>query len=198
MTGVNRVTVFILAGGRSTRMGSDKALLPWRGTTLLEHALATGRQIAEAVKVIGPRARYAKFHPQVVEDEFANSGPLAGIHAALGATDSDCNVVLSVDTPLVGAAFLQYLLKRAEAKPEALATVPHADGGVQATCAVYRREFRSIAEDQLRRGHYKIGDALKLARVEYVKDEEMRVAGFDPTIFANLNTPEEFAKAGER
>ncbi|HEY3927226.1 MAG TPA: molybdenum cofactor guanylyltransferase [Candidatus Koribacter sp.] len=194
---MNGVTVFILAGGRSTRMGRDKALLVLEGKTLLERALETARDVAGEVAIVGARERYAEFGVNVVEDEFQQCGPLGGIHAALGASHTELNVILSVDTPLVSAGFLRYLLKRAQAQPDALATVPDADGGVQGTCAVYRRPLRAVAEQQLKKGKYKIAETLALVRVEYVEENEMREAGFDPAMFANLNTPEEFARAGE-
>lgn len=198
MTGVNGVTVFILAGGRSTRMGRDKALLRLGGKTLLEQSIEIGRGVNESVKVIGARERYSDFGAEVVEDEFQQCGPLGGIHAALGASDSELNVFLSVDMPMVSAEFLRYLVTRAQAKPDALATVPDADGGIQGTCAVYRRPFRAVAEQQLKRGKYRVTETLGLVRVEYVEENEIREAGFDPAkLFKNLNTPEEFTQAGE-
>ena len=198
MAGVQDASIFILAGGRSTRMGSDKALLRLGSKTLLERALLLGVQLGGNVKVVGARERYAEFGAEVVEDEFQQCGPLAGIHAALGASATELNLLLAVDTPMVSAEFLRYLVKRAAATTDALATVPDADGGIQGTCAVYRRPFRAVAEQQLRRGKYKITDALALVRVEYVEENEIREAGFDPAkLFANLNTPEEFARAGE-
>lgn len=193
MTGVKDVAAFILAGGLSTRMGTDKALLLMDGQTLLERALATVRFVAEDVKIVGPRERYASF-ANVVEDEFQGCGPLGGIHSALGNSRHELNLVVSVDTPLLTTDFLGYLLQRAQGQPDALATVPDANGGVQGTCAVYRRPFRAVAEQQLKRGRYKITDTLALVRVEYVEESEMRDVGFDPAMFANANTPEEFAR----
>lgn len=194
MTGVKGVSAFILAGGLSTRMGLDKALLKLEGTTLLERALDKAREIAQTVTVVGSRERYASFGVPVVEDEFPRCGPLAGIHAGLGASQSELNVVLSVDTPFVTIGFLRYVLDRAGQESDALAIVPDAAGGVQGTCAVYRRPFRAVAEQQLKRGRYKITETLALVRVEYVEEDEMRSAGFDPAMFANLNTPEEFSQ----
>lgn len=175
------------------RMGTDKALLQMDGITLLERAIGKTHAITDTVKVVGSRERYNAFGAAIVEDEFDQCGPLAGIHAALGASQSELNVVLSVDTPLVTTDFLRYLLERAEKQTDALAVVPDAAGGVQGTCAVYRRPFRAVAEQQLKRGRFKITETLALVRVEYVEEEEMRSAGFDPEIFANLNTPEEFS-----
>ncbi len=175
-------------------MGTDKAVLRLGDRTLLERAIAKAHEISDSVMVVGARDLYAPFGAEVVEDEFAQCGPLAGIHAALGVSRSELNVVLSVDTPFVTAEFLDYLLQRAQKAADALAMVPDAGGGVQGACAVYRRPFRAVAEQQLKRGRYKLTETLALVRVEYVEEAEMRAAGFDPAIFANLNTPEEFAQ----
>ncbi len=192
--GVSGVSMFILAGGHSTRMGADKALLQLGGKTLLERALGKAREVSDSVMVVGKGELYASFGAPIVEDEFPECGPLGGIHAALGTSRSELNIVLSVDAPLVTTAFLRFMVERAEASTDALAVVPDAGGGVQGTCAVYRRPFRAVAEQQLKRGRYKVTDTLALVRVEYVEEDEIRAAGFDAAMFANLNTPEEFAK----
>ena len=188
----------MLAGGQSTRMRSDKAMLLYQEKTLLEHAVETLRRVTQEVAVLGSPERYARFGVPVIEDEFPQCGPLGGIHAALATSTAELNLVIPVDTPLVTAEFLHYLLQRAARNSNAIAVVPEADGGVQATCAVYRRPFRSWAERHLKEGNNKIGAVLAVVAVEYVTEEEIRFAGFDPAMFANLNTPEEFSKAVAR
>jgi len=86
MAGVKGVSAFILAGGLSMRMGTDKALLQMDGITLLERAIGKTHAITDTVKVVGSRERYNAFGAAIVEDEFDQCGPLAGIHAALGAS----------------------------------------------------------------------------------------------------------------
>src|SRR6267378_5266072 len=78
------VTAFILAGGKSTRMGTDKAFAALDGRTLLARALDLARSVAPDVRVVGDAAKFAAFAP-VVEDVFRDCGPLGGIHAALRA-----------------------------------------------------------------------------------------------------------------
>lgn len=187
-------SVFILAGGQSTRMGTDKALLLLDGISLLERAIELARQVTSKVFILGPREKYGSMGVDTVQDEFAGCGPLAGIHAALGISETDLNLIISVDTPFMTSQFLQYLLDRASAQPDALAVVPDAAGGLQGTCAVYRRPFRAVAGQQLKRGRNKVADVYPLVRMEYVDEQEIHAAGFDPAIFANLNTPEEFAR----
>src|SRR5512140_2923630 len=105
---------FILAGGTSSRMGADKALLAFRGHTLLGHALQLAVAVAGSCHIVGSRQKYEKYGA-VIEDVFPGQGPLAGIHAALRASATDFNLVLAVDTPLIGVDFLRHLLARAQA-----------------------------------------------------------------------------------
>jgi len=184
------VTAFILAGGRSSRMGSDKALLSFGGQTLLERALQTAEAVAERSFIVGPRERYAAFG-EVIEDAYAGCGPLAGIHAALTASNTDLNLMLSVDMPLMTASFLSWLLQKAKAAEE-LIVVPDALGGLQPLCAVYRRQVRGIAEQALQKGDYKIGKVFALVPTRYLSEQEITASGFSITIFSNVNTREEF------
>ena len=185
------VSAFVLSGGRSTRMGSDKALLTIRGKTLLARALGLGHRITHRVAIVGPRDRYAGMKERVVEDEFQNCGPLAGIHAALQATETDLNAILAVDMPFVPPDFFAYLIERAGSSPGVLVVVPRVAGIVQGTCLVCRRAFRTTCEQRLRLGCYKLEDAIQSVRSEYIEEEEIRIRGFDPAIFRSLNTPDD-------
>jgi molybdopterin-guanine dinucleotide biosynthesis protein A len=171
-------------------MGSDKALLSFGGQTLLERALQTAAAVAERIAIVGPRERYARFG-EVIEDAYADCGPLAGIHAALGATTTDLNLMLSVDMPLMTASFLGWLLQTAKAAEE-LIVVPDALGGLQPLCAVYRRQVRGIAEQALQKGDYKIGKLFALMPTRYLSEQEIVANGFSTTIFSNVNTRDEF------
>jgi molybdenum cofactor guanylyltransferase len=188
--GVDDVTAFILAGGRSTRMGTDKALLSFGKQTLLERVLEAAAIVANKVVIVGPRERYARYG-DVVEDVFPDCGPLGGIHAALCVTQTDLNLVLSVDTPLMSSDFLAWLLDQARASSQ-LIVVPEALGGLQPLAAVYRRPLRAVAEQALKSGDYKIGHLFPLAPTRYVAEAEICAAGFSPMIFRNVNTTEEY------
>src|ERR1700675_3232285 len=116
------VTAFILAGGKSTRMGADKAFVTLDGRTLLARALQLARSISQDVRIVGDPAKFAPFAP-VVEDGFRDCGPLAGIHGALRASTKELNLILPVDVPFVLPTLLQYMIMRAK-NTAATATVP--------------------------------------------------------------------------
>ena len=145
---MEEVSAFVLAGGKSSRMGADKAFVELGGHRLLARALALAGAVASDVRIVGSAQKFTG-QGRVVEDEFPNCGPLGGIHAALRASQSELNLVLAVDLPFVEVGFLKYLLTEAEAS-KAVVTVPHTGGGWQPLCAVYRREFAAVAETALR------------------------------------------------
>jgi len=187
---VGSVTAFVLAGGRSSRMGSDKALLTFHDQTMLARALSTAAAVAGKVVIVGPRERYARYG-EVIGDLYAGCGPLGGIHAALSATGTDLNLLLSVDTPLMTAEFLGWLLERARNAGEWM-VVPDALGGRQPLCAVYRRPVQALVEQALKDGDYKIGHMFSRAPTLYIPEMEICEAGFSPEIFSNVNSPEEY------
>ena len=95
---MDSVTGFVLAGGKSSRMGKDKAFLQIFGRTLLAHALELAKAATGSAWIVGSREKFAAFG-QVAEDIYPGHGPLAGIHKALTSTQTDLNLILAVDMP---------------------------------------------------------------------------------------------------
>jgi len=188
------LAAFILAGGRSTRMGADKAFVLLAGRTLLARALDLARTLTSEVRIVGDPAKFAAFAP-VVEDQFPGCGPLAGIHAALHSSQTELNLVLAVDTPFLTPALLRCILGRAKDSESAMVTVPRTAQGWQPLCAIYRREFAFIAETALRSGQYKIGALFEEAHTQAIEEPELQSAGFSSDLFRNLNTPEDVLQA---
>ena len=184
---------FVLAGGRSSRMGSDKAFLQFGGRTLLVRALDLLHALTPEVCIVGPAAKFAA-HGPVVEDRHVGRGPLAGIHAALSASSTELNLILAVDLPFVTESLLRFIVEQARAS-DALVTVPRIAGGYQPLCSVYRRAFASVAQAALERGRNKI-DALFVATTTRILGEsELRRFAFSAVMFENLNTPEDLRRA---
>src|SRR5579864_6776203 len=146
-----QVSGFVLAGGKSTRMGQDKAGLELNGSTLLEHALAALRGVCRDVSILGSYELYGQLAP-VYEDIFPGCGPLGGIHAALTNSQTQYNLIIAVDTPFVVPEFLSYLAERAIAAA-AVVTTPEIDDYTQPLCTVYSLDFLAIAEHALRLGN---------------------------------------------
>jgi len=175
----------VLAGGQSTRMGRDKALLPFRGGALAAYVAATVAAAAGSAVLIGDPQKYGHLGYPAIPDRTPGAGPLGGIETALSCTAADWNLVLACDMPAVSADFLRELLDAGE-RCGADALVPAGPSGrLEPLCAVYHRRAAAALRRALDRGVRKVTEAL---------------AGLDaapwPVIdsacFANLNTPEEW------
>jgi len=149
---------FVLAGGRSSRMGTDKALLLLDGAPLIAHALGKTKELGPSARIAGSRSDLAAYAP-VVEDLRPDCGPLGGIEAALAASESDLNVFIPVDVPLLPSVFLQWMLTRA-AITGASAIIPLLLGRPQPLCSVLRRGLLPAISLALDQGKFKVMDAL--------------------------------------
>lgn len=191
------VTAFVLAGGKSTRMGTDKALVMFEGRTLLDRALETARRVSRGVFIAGDPQKYSSFGP-CIPDVYTQCGPLGGINAALRSTQTEFNAMLAVDLPFVTGELLQFLLDRARDSAAAIVTVPRSDHGLQPLCAVYRREFVTPAEQALRGKRYKIDAIFDSKSTQLIEEDALRAAGFSSKMFRNLNSPGDIAEAKEK
>lgn len=184
---------FVLAGGRSSRMGREKALLEFEGTTLLERALGVLREATLEAAIVGAREKFERFAP-VIEDVYPGRGPLGGIHAALTASQAEWNFMLAVDLPFVTAELLRFLLGRAR-ESGCQATVPRIGNGYQPLCAIYRKGFGERAGRALEAGENKIDRLFVPETTRVVADDELARFAFTAAMFENLNTPEEYERA---
>jgi molybdopterin-guanine dinucleotide biosynthesis protein A len=187
------LSAFVLAGGRSSRMGSDKAFIELEGRTLLARALDLLRVITPEVSLVGPADKFAAYGA-VIEDVFVGCGPLAGIHAALSASMTELNLMLAVDLPFVPQSLLRFIVEQARAS-DMLVTVPRIAGGFQPLCAVYRRGFAPLAETALKAGNNKIDALFASTTVRILEEPELGRFAFSACMFENLNTPEDLRRA---
>ena len=193
---------FVLAGGRSKRMGTDKALLHYGGRPLIEHAVDLLRAAGVDPHIVGARPDLDAYAP-VIEDLRPGCGPLGGIEVALASSNSDANLFLPVDLPLLPPVFLRYLLERASITG-ASATIPTLGGRHEPLCAVYRRDLLAGIRRSLESGNYKvihaIENAAKSSEMDLFSAEAVAATRddwpLDPPLyrcFQNLNTPADLA-----
>src|SRR3954471_18227590 len=183
---MEQVTAFVLAGGRSARMGRDKSSLLLGNRTLFVRAIEIAHAAGDGVFVVGRRtgleAAAANAGVSLIEDEFVGQGPLAGIHAALKASSTDLNFILAVDMPFVTPALVRYLVQRA-ARTDALVVVPRTGEHLHPLCAVYRRAFAVIAEKALAAGKNKIDALFSSGVADFISEEDLTSAGFTASMF---------------
>lgn len=176
---------FVLAGGKSTRMGRDKALMEWRGRTLLDHMVALLSSVTDRVDVVG------RDH---LPDHVPDRGPLGGIATALEVSEADANLVVAVDLPLLTTEFLKYFLARFE-KSHSAVFVCNIESRFPLCMGFRKRILKDILE-RLSRGERSIHGLITGGKSGFVSEDELRQAGFDRNIFTNFNSPEDFRRAG--
>jgi molybdenum cofactor guanylyltransferase len=198
---------FVLAGGRSSRMGTDKALVRLCGEPLIAHAVRILREAGLAVSVAGGAPVLTAFAP-LVEDRQPGLGPLSGICAALASTSARWAVFLSVDLPLLPSSLVVCLLQHARITGRAV-TVPSINGFAQTFPAVVDRAILPMLERELESGRggsfsafqaaaQGLGDAVRVVPVEMlVQAGQIAHPSGLPTAqwFLNLNTEEDLRRA---
>ena len=200
------VAGFVLAGGQSSRMGTDKALLDFAGEPLVVHALRILRQARLTASIAGARSPLQALAP-VVSDSEPDRGPLSGICAALASTSATQALILSVDMPLLPQSLVALLLEEAQ-KGEPLVTVLSMNGFVQTFPVVIRREALPWMRTTLETGQggclaafqsaaVSMGQSMKIVQVDQAVNEGKLSAIELPVEdwFLNVNEPADLARA---
>ncbi len=104
------ITGIILAGGKSTRMGSDKGLISFNGSLFIEHIIKALKPLVQDIIIVSNNSNYDTFGYKRVSDIIKNSGPLAGLYTGLHYSNTENNLVLSCDIPLINTLVLKLLL----------------------------------------------------------------------------------------
>jgi molybdenum cofactor guanylyltransferase len=187
---------FVLAGGRSSRMGRDKALVKLAGKPLVAWALDVLRGAGLAARIAGARADLSAF-AAVVADEAVDAGPLSGVCSALGAAEAEWAVFLPVDLPLIPPTLISFLTEHARLTGAAV-TVASLNGFAQTFPAVVRRDALLVLRAELDAGRLGAFAAFVSAGVQVVPVEMVPVQderGWPAhRWFWNVNTPGELQR----
>jgi molybdopterin-guanine dinucleotide biosynthesis protein A len=192
------LSLAILAGGPSSRMGQDKALMPLLGRPLIQRVLERLSRIAdEVILSTNAPAEYAFLKIRTLPDMKAGQGALGGLYTILEAAKYPHVAAVACDMPFASPALFEYELELS-LKNEADVVIPSTAEGLEPLHAIYRRETcLPIIRAALEAKSYKMTGWLHEANVRVVPPEV--TVQFDPKglAFKNLNTPEEFAQAEE-
>jgi molybdopterin-guanine dinucleotide biosynthesis protein A len=195
----------VLAGGKSSRMGIDKAFLKLDGATFLERAVNALESVCEnRVKIVlnQTQAHFIENFPRPISylfDVYKNRGPLGGIHAALKDSDTDFSLILACDLPLVSFETIKTLAQIVLHAPENFAAfVPReTDGRFQPLCAAYNaKKCLPVIEEMLKtETSASMKDFLRRIPVRFIEQSEL-TAGETQNLFFNVNCPSDFRQLG--
>ena len=174
----------ILAGGKSSRMGQDKALLPLHGIPMIRHIATAMQSVVPSVCIVSDRsAPYRFLNLPVCPDLVKEAGPLGGIHAALTHLGAPAVLVSGCDTPYLTTPLFRHLLETPHRSP---ALVARAADGVHPLCGIYHREALPVIEQFLGSGRFKLLDLLAELQADTVAITP-DLPFFRPGILLNVN-----------
>lgn len=175
----------ILAGGASSRFGTNKALADYGGRPLIAHIAALlSRLFPERLVVTNTPADYDFLGWPTVGDRYRHAGPLAGIEAALRTIASPRALIVGCDMPLLAEPLLRYLCGF---PPEYDVVLPWPKEGPEPLCAVYHRRVWPAVDEALRRHERRIGSLLSRLAVKRIGEEVLLAVVPDLSSFHNIN-----------
>jgi molybdopterin-guanine dinucleotide biosynthesis protein A len=190
----NGFSGFILAGGRSRRMGSNKALLPLGGRRLVDWAIDLLEPHVQETFVVGPPEVFPLLHVPVRPDEIRQAGPLGGILTGLRHSRFDPSLVLGVDLPFLNGEILDRLLAACRGYD---LTVPRIGENSETLCAVYSKSCITHIEALLMAGRKSVQELMDRVRVRILPESEFQDLGGGSAFF-NINTREDYEEAKRR
>lgn len=188
-----QATGVILAGGKSRRMGQDKAFLPFGKGMLIERVIEVIQQVTDDVILITNTPElYQRFGLPMFSDVIPEAGSLGGIYTGLVYAKTAYSLCLACDMPFVKPEFLRLLCETAA---EADVVIPRNTEDFQPLCAGYSRVCREAIRQKIEAGRLKITGFFEQVRVRVIEGELL--SRYDPhdVMFFNANTPEEYEKA---
>jgi molybdopterin-guanine dinucleotide biosynthesis protein A len=187
---------FVTAGGKSSRMGRDKAWLDLDGLPMIEHVIAALRPVAKSVSVIANDPAYHRLNLPVIADMNAGIGPLEAIRVALAASESPWTLLVGCDLPFVTPELLAYLLSRTQGVQAVVPLDP--DGRLEPVCAAYSTLALPAVSDLIAAGERKIARLFDRIPAYFVPFSEMRDLTGAGLFFENINSPEDYESAVTR
>jgi len=179
----------VFAGGKSSRMGEDKSLLPFGGySTLGEFQYRRLQKIFSQVYISTKNPEKFPFEADCIVDESDLFAPTAGFVSIYRQLDAECFFVLGVDMPFVDEKIISAVMEADSDKVDA--TLAQVDGEMESLCGIYHRSLQPHFEKMLRQNKHKLRRLLEETNTQQITFTDKRA-------FLNLNRPSEYQKAKE-
>jgi molybdopterin-guanine dinucleotide biosynthesis protein A len=180
----NNITGIILAGGKSSRMGTEKGLIIYKNKPFVEHIIEAMSPLVDNIIIISNNKTYESFGFKCYEDLIKNTGPLAGIYTGLRYSKTNNNLIVSCDIPLIKTVVLQKLIDQKNDASEVIQL--QSQGKNMPLIALYKKSCEVIFMEELHQNQKKVQKALKKCNVKTVI-----IDGSLEQVTANINTPED-------
>lgn len=189
------ISAVVLAGGRSTRLGQDKAFLKVNGQSLVERVIDRLAQLSEEIIIVtNDVGKYEHLEATVVTDVVPGKAALGGLHSGLRAASNRHSLVVACDMPFLNLSLLRYMQGFVGSYD---VVIPRVGEYAEALHALYAKSCLPHIERQLQSGDLQISHFFPAVRVRYVEQEEIEIFDPDHLSFFNINSQEDLEKARE-
>ena len=134
---MEKIAIYILAGGKSSRMGTDKGLMLFGGKPMIQHVLDTVSILTSTISIVSSNKNYQTFGYPVIQDLIVDKGPVGGIYTALSDSSAKLNIILSCDTPFVSLRLIQKLI---DTSVDVDICIPSFKGKIHPLIGVYKKK----------------------------------------------------------
>lgn len=186
----NNMEAYILAGGKSSRMGTDKGLLLFRGIALIERVIAQLRPLFNKIVIVSNNPEYGRFGLEVIEDMIRDKGPAGGIHAALTNTTSDKVFIVSCDMPFITSAAVEHIIRH---QINSQITIPSYKGTSQPLFGLYSKDCVSQWEQLIKQKIIKLQEMVN--HFDLLKMDTDHEHEFNDILFTNINDKNDLTQA---
>jgi molybdenum cofactor guanylyltransferase len=183
------ITAFVLAGGHSSRMGSDKGLMIFNYREMIMHVVDVVQKVFDKVIIITNNPEYRKFGLDILQDISPGMGPAGGILTGLSQSVTPWNFFIACDMPFITQEVITRLTEKTDSDYEAI--VPLTQAGSQPLCALYHKNAAQKFSQHVAEGRLKMHDIV--SSLNHTSVNVLVNAGeIDP--FSNINTPGDWEK----
>lgn len=186
----NQFTGYILAGGKSSRMGQNKGLLDFHGKSLMALTIEKMSSIFDEVVIVSNNTEYDNLGCQFISDLITNAGPAGGIHSALMHSKTKFNFMVSCDMPFISTEGIEFIIAHSF---ENEITIPVKNGFIEPLFGVYASRCKNKWEELIQSDHFKLSDIISHLNADYISVENVKV--FDTHFFLNMNTKSDYLTA---
>ncbi len=179
-----KITGIILAGGKSSRMGTNKALLSYKGKSLIEHNIALIKPFCSEILISNNNNDFNELGYNIVKDNYFNVGPLAGIEACLRKSSNEINFIISCDLVVLSKSVISSLIEKCNNDVDAIIPLL-GKNTLQPLCAIYKKKILFQLIYQIEKGDYAVYSLLNYITTQYVTIND----SFD---LLNINTPDDY------
>lgn len=182
------VSAYIIAGGKSSRMGTDKGLLTFKNETFVQRIWNILQTISTSVFVITSNKKYSTLGLTIIEDIFPEKGPVGGIHTALHHSVNENVIIISCDAPFVSVEFWEWLLQEHQ-KSNAEITFPALADKDCPLVGIYTKSLENVFYQAVQNDQLKLRSLISQLKCNVVNVPTK----FEHNLY-NINTPEEYQK----